>query len=96
VFNENETPQEHIRNAMAILLGCAQAWASNSEVLKHPDYVAITSEDFDAAVNRLNVAVAKLELEAAVAKIRTVMHGDNRDCPDVQAGRATRCPGHHA
>src|SRR5439155_8443275 len=26
---------------------------------------------------------------------KTLIHGANADCPDVQAGRATRCHGHH-
>lgn len=61
--NPNETPAEHIRNALAILESCSERWRSNSTVLAPGGHghVAIEHVDWKAALDRLRTAVAQLE-----------------------------------
>ncbi len=78
-----ETPAQHIRNAMQAL----SLWQE-----QQPDKVAVCIPwaDFEALYARLAHAVMLLETHPVT--LRT--HGNSADCPDVQAGNATRCPGH--
>ena len=80
-----ETPQEDIRNAMAIIANLHTIAPAMAGGIAYELPVA----DRLAIMARLASAVRKLE-----GHVTMTMHGLNQDCPDVVAGRATRCPGH--
>lgn len=53
---QRETPQEHVRNALAILRACGHDTGDGGASL-------YDTEDIEAVVNRLQLAIAALESE---------------------------------
>lgn len=82
-----ESPAQHIRNAMQTLSLCRELQPANSTA------VVIPNDEYEGLYARLARAVCMLEnLAYPFRSYRT--HGKSSECPDVIAGNATRCPGH--